>query len=73
MFRGKKYKENITKFDAYKEYSLNDAIDILLSFLWHTIKTSILFYQITILTNTKGLNFTYCFVFFKEVLGILFI
>ena len=32
MSRGKKYKENITKFDAYKEYSLNDAIDILLSF-----------------------------------------
>ena len=32
MYRGKKYKENITKFDAYKEYSLNDAIDILLSF-----------------------------------------
>ena len=32
MFRGKKYKENITKFDTYKEYSLNDAIDILLSF-----------------------------------------
>ena len=32
MFRGKKYKENIAKFDVYKEYSLNDAIDILLSF-----------------------------------------
>ena len=24
--------------------------------------------QVTILTNTKGLNFTYCFVFFKELL-----
>jgi len=23
--------------------------------------------------NTKGLNFTYCFVFFKELLGRLFI
>ena len=31
MFRGKKYKENVLKFDVCKEYTLNDAIDILVS------------------------------------------
>ena len=29
MFRGKKYKENASKYDSFKEYSLDDALDLL--------------------------------------------
>ena len=32
MFRGKKYKNNISKLDLSKEYNLDEAIDILQSF-----------------------------------------
>ncbi len=33
MFRGKKYKENISKYDSSKEYSLDDALDLLGGFV----------------------------------------
>ena len=32
MFRGKKYKENNSKYDSYKEYSLDEAVDFLSGF-----------------------------------------
>ena len=33
MFRGKKYKENASKYDSFKEYSLDDALDLLGGFV----------------------------------------
>ena len=32
MFRGKKYKDNSSKFDSVKEYSLDEALDLLMGF-----------------------------------------